>query len=143
MRATLAALLILAPLACHATEPGGAAEGAVREDIPEEEWTALASGRTLSYTIDGRLWALERYAPDSRRVTLQFYDGSCLEGVWEYTAPHYCFHWEGQGTSCFRHVRAGSEILVLETQGGVETGAVQVMGGVTDTPLSCGEPFTS
>jgi hypothetical protein len=143
MRLLFAVLLsILSPSSTWAAE--GAEPSADRlTDIPVEEWAGMATGRTLSYSIDGELWALERYYHGTNRVTLQFFDGSCLEGVWEYEAPLYCFHWEAEGTSCFRHVRQGDEILILETRDGVETGAVQVMSGVGDTPLACGTPLTS
>ena len=129
-----AAILAALPVVAAATEPRlpGLA------DIPVEEWRQMSEGRTLTYTIGGEFWALERYAPGSDRVTLQFHDGSCLEGRWEYVAPLYCFHWEGEGTSCFRHARLGQDILVLETRDGVETGALQTMSAVSDAPLSCG-----
>jgi hypothetical protein len=142
MRRSLAALLLAAwPGLAAATEPGAPIAGLV--DIPVEEWSAMAAGRTLTYTIGGELWALERYQDGGDRVTLQFYDGTCLEGRWDYAEPLYCFHWEGEGTSCFRHARLGDEILVLETRDGVETGALQVMTGVSDTPLACGNDAIS
>ena len=141
MRLSLSAALIAAlPAFVGATEPG-ALPGLA--DIPLEEWTKLAAGRTLTYTINGELWALERYQPGGSRVTLQFYDGTCLEGYWEYVKPLYCFHWEGEGTSCFRHAKLGAEILILESRDGVETGALQVMSAVSDAPLSCGPPGIS
>ena len=118
-------------------EPGRPLAGLT--DIPAAEWIAMAMGRTLTYAIGGELWARERYRGGDR-VTLQFYDGTCIEGVWEHVEPLYCFHWEREGTSCFRHVRLGDEILVLETRDGIETGAVQVMTGVSDAPLDCGAP---
>lgn len=144
MRFLAVAVLFAAavPTLAAATEPGGALPGLA--DIPVAEWREMAEGRTLTYTIGGEFWALERYAAGSDRVTLQFYDGSCLEGYWEYVEPLYCFHWEGEGTSCFRHARLGTEILVLETnEEGLETGAVQTMSAVTDTPLACGPAATS
>ncbi len=138
----VAALIICAlPQPAPATEPAEPMAEALR-DIPVGEWSELAAGRTLRYTIDGEIWALERYHPDTNRVTLQFFDGKCLEGVWDYAEPLYCFHWRGEGSSCFRHVRLGEEILILETRDGVETGALQIMTGVSDTPLAC-EPLTS
>jgi hypothetical protein len=108
-----------------------------------EEWAAMASGRTLTYRIDGELWAMEHYVPGTDRVVLQFQDGTCINGTWDFAAPLYCFHWEVEGTSCFRHVRSGDEILILETVDGVDTGAVQVMTGVSDTPLACGPAVMS
>lgn len=139
---------MVAAIACaagpaSATEPFETPVPTLGADIPLEEWTAMAEGRTLSYAIDGRLWALERYEPGSNRVTLQFRDGSCLDGTWDYTAPFYCFHWDATGTSCFRHTRLEEQILILETQGGLETGGIQVMTGVSDLPLTCGAPLMS
>lgn len=139
LRCTVALFAFL-PAVAFATEPG-APPGLT--DIPVAEWTELAGGRTLTYTIGGEFWALERYHPGGSRVTLQFYDGSCLNGYWDYADPLYCFHWEGEGTSCFRHARLGDEILILETESGVETGALQNMTGVSDAPLACGPAGTS
>lgn len=112
-------------------------------NIPPEEWGAMASGRTLTYRIDGKFWALEHYYPGTNHVTLQINDGSCMEGTWEYQAPLYCFHWDEQGTACFRHVRIGDQIVIIETQDGQDTPMLQSMTGVTDTPLSCGPASTS
>ncbi|MBP7001479.1 hypothetical protein [Amaricoccus sp.] len=138
MRLALAAALLLAiPALAAETGPApGPVDGLA--DIPVEDWTAMASGRTLTYTIGGEFWAMEHYEPGSNRVSLQFYDGTCLTGTWDYSAPLYCFHWEGEGTSCFRHARLGEQILILETREGAETGSMQLMSGVSDAPLSCG-----
>ena len=40
-----------------------------------------------------------------------------MEGRWDYAAPVYCFYWEGQDKSCFRHARLGAEIIVIENRG--------------------------
>lgn len=141
----LAALLFPAlgaappPAHAQAAEPPAIQSG----DIPPEEWSAMALGRTLTYRMGDDLWALERYERNSNRVRLQFRDGTCLEGTWEYAEPYYCFNWRANGTSCFRHVRRGDEILILEAPGRVESGAVQYMTGVSDTPLACGPAMTS
>jgi hypothetical protein len=66
-----------------------------------------------------------------------------MNGTWDYAAPLYCFHWEDEGTSCFRHARLGGEVLIIESQGGVDTPLTQNMTAVTDTPLACGPPATS
>ncbi len=116
-------------------------EGAA--NIPVEDWREMAAGRTLTYRVGDELWALERYAPSGNGVTLQFYDGTCLKGTWDYAAPLYCFHWEGEGTSCFRHARVGREIVIIETLDGADTGSVQKMTGVSDVPLACGPAVTS
>jgi hypothetical protein len=113
------------------------------EDIPLEEWRAMAMGRTLTYRIGGEFWALERYVPGTDQVVLQFHDGTCLFGTWTFEAPHYCFHWEGEGTSCFRHARHGEDILIIETIAGIDTGSIQTMTEISNTPLTCGPAVTS
>ena len=130
--ALAAILLLLAPCAALGGSPSQAL------DIPVEEWRAMASGRTVTYRIDGDLWALEHYFRGTDRVQLQLHDGTCLDGTWDYQAPHYCFHWGGQGTSCFRHARLGSDILVIEASGAEGEPMTQTMSAVSDTPLSCG-----
>ena len=137
--AIAAAFLLLVP----AVSPAGADRIAGAADIPVEEWSAMAAGRTLTYRINGELWALEHYFPGGNAVALQLFDGTCMVGTWDYEAPLYCFHWEGQGTSCFRHARLGSEILVIETVDGEDTAMTQEMTGVSDAPVSCGPPVTS
>jgi hypothetical protein len=131
--AAVVAILAVLPAASQAPADGGA-----QGDIPVEEWTAMSAGRTLTYRIDGDLWAFEHYTPGTNRVQIELYDGTCMTGTWEYAAPHYCFHWEGQGTSCFRHTRRGDEILVIEASDGHDTPMTQTMTGVSDTPLACG-----
>ena len=128
------AVLLLLPAASQT--PAERIAGAV--DIPLAEWVAMAEGRTLTYRINGELWALEHYTPGTNRVQIELYDGTCMTGTWDYAAPRYCFHWEGQGTSCFRHARVGGEIVVIEASGDSDVPMTQSMTEVTDTPLACG-----
>ena len=140
MRPILALLALL--LLPAASQPGPERiKDAV--NIPVEEWIAMAEGRTLTYRINGEFWALEHYYPGTNHVTLQLYDGTCMQGTWDYAKPLYCFHWEGQGTSCFRHARVDDEIVIIETQGGLDTPMTQSMTAVTDVPLTCGPAVTS
>lgn len=139
MRSTPALLLaLLAPVAVIAQDLPGESDAA--RDIPLEEWVAMADGNTLTYRINGIFFALEHYYPRSNRVTLQASDGRCLQGTWNYEAPHYCFYWEDQPPACFRHARLGSEILIIETENGEDTPMTQLMTDVTDTPVRCGVP---
>lgn len=136
----LASLALALPVLADAPGPGAG----IAADIPLAEWSAMASGRTLTYRINGEFWANEHYYPGTNHVTLQINDGSCLQGTWEYAAPLYCFHWDGQGPACFRHARlANGEILVIETRDGQDTPMVQTMSGVSDLPLACAPIGTS
>ena len=137
------ALAALALVVLPAASQSPAERIARATNIPVEEWKAMAMGRTLTYRINGELWAFEHYHPGTNRVTLQLYDGSCMQGTWDYAEPLYCFHWEGQGSSCFRHARVDGGILIVETQDGQDTPLTQDMSGVTDLPLTCGPAVTS
>lgn len=144
MRPTAIALALAAALLLPAASQVAPEDRlAQAKDIPVEEWRAMAMGHTLTYRINGEPWALEHYFPGTNHVALQLYDGTCLQGTWDYDAPLYCFHWDGQGTSCFRHARLGDEILVIESQNGADTGMTQEMTGVSDAPVSCGPAMTS
>lgn len=145
MRSSLPAVLMLFAPATLAAQPAPRGEAppnemATAENIPVEEWIAMADGNTLTYQINGALFALEHYYPRSNRVTLQTNDGRCLEGTWAYEAPHYCFYWENDPPVCFRHIRLGSKIVVIETWQGYDTPATQTVTGVSDTPVTCGVP---
>lgn len=120
--------------------PGGLSSA---DDIPVDEWAEMAMGRTLTYRIDGEFWALERYHPGGNRVTLQLFDGTCMEGTWDYSPPYYCFHWDMTGTACFRHARLEDEILIIEDGAGEGPPPIQTMTAVTDLPLQCGPAVTS
>ena len=143
MRPIPSAVLALMLLALPGASQSPAERIATATNIPVAEWTAMAMGRTLTYRINGEFWALEHYYPGTDRVTLELYDGTCLHGTWDYSDPLYCFHWEGQGTSCFRHARADGEILIIETQDGQDTALTQTMTGVSDVPLTCGPAVVS
>jgi hypothetical protein len=105
----------------------------------------MAAGRTLTYrTADGALFAMEQYHPGGNAVSLQFRDGTCFRGTWDYVRPLYCFHWEGEGSVCFRHVRDGSAALVIQqADDGTDTPFLQWMTEVSDKPLACGPPLMS
>ncbi len=143
MRPIPSAVFALVVLALGGASQSPAERIAGAANIPVAEWTAMAMGHTLTYRINGEFWALEHYYPGTDRVTLQLYDGSCMQGTWDYHEPFYCFHWEGQRPSCFRHARVDGEILIIETQGGQDTPLTQTMSGVSDVPLTCGPAVVS
>lgn len=137
----LLAALWLAALPGHAGSPlEKVPEGA---DIPVEQWAAMARGRTLTYRLmDGTLFAREYYIPGGNRLTLTFPDGTCLRGTWDYSPPRYCYHWEREGTVCFRHLRRGDGALVIQlAEDGSDTLSFQLMTEIADAPLACGQPL--
>ncbi len=106
-------------------------------DIPVEEWRELALGRTLTYQIGGAPFALERYARVGNQVELQFADGTCYTGRWKHVDNLYCFDWGDTRDHCFRHVRVGNQILVINVVDGAQNGDIQEMTHISDAPLNC------
>lgn len=106
--------------------------------IEPDDWREIAAGRTLTYTVNGEFFALERYPNSGDAVSIQMSDGRCMAGHWTYQDQNYCFFWEGHEPVCFLHERQGDEILVTQVVDGELTGAVQIMANISDAPLQCG-----
>ena len=107
--------------------------------IEEPEWREIAAGRTVTYTVDGEFFALERYPESGNAVSIQMWDGQCRTGHWSYVATgEYCFFWESLEPVCFIHRRNGAQIEILRVIDGALTGDVQILSAVSDAPLSCG-----
>lgn len=128
----LALLAIAPPVAAQDTS---ATERAL---IPPEDWRAFAAGRTLTYTVNGQFFALERYPASGDGVSIQLSDGVCMAGNWFHVDNAYCYNWEGRAPVCFLHERIGERISVRQVINGVETGAEQTMSNISDAPLQCG-----
>ena len=126
-------------LASLTAMPLYAQEAGTPIDIPVEEWREMALGRTLTYQINGQFFALEEYFPSGNRVSLQSHTGECLSGTWSHSGTNYCYDWGKDGASCFRHVRANGTIMIIPVDDGNGQGTIQVMSGVSDAPLQCGQ----
>lgn len=108
-------------------------------DIPVEEWRSLAMGKTLVYQVGPDLFALERYPLTGNRVELQLNTGECYSGVWNHQGQAYCFYWDADQPACFRHMRRGDEIVIVELQDGAPTDRTQTMTQITNASLACGQ----
>jgi len=109
------------------------------EDISLEDWRKMAMGKTLTYKIGPDFFALERYATSGNRVDLQLNTGECLAGTWSHSNNTYCFDWGDTRAACFRHIRNGDTILIVQMDNGQETTNIQQMTQISDAPLSCGQ----
>lgn len=132
MRVLLSLLLLSSPVTAGEAVPQGG-------DIPVEDWRKMALGKTLTYMIGSEFFALERYAPTGNRVDLQLNTGECLAGTWSHAQNSYCFDWGDDRAACFRHVRTGEGITIIQLDNGVETSNIQQMTSVSDAPLNCGQ----
>lgn len=145
--ALAAALAVLGATGVLAGDAPRASDGPIAgdgiEEIAPAEWKRMVLGHTVTYRIGGRLWAHEAYATTGNAVEIQLFDGTCMEGVWEWADGAYCFYWSGGEDSCFRHVRADGEILVIPVGDGMPGGTIQTVAGISDLPLTCGPALSS
>ena len=66
-----------------------------------DAFDAFTRGKTLTYSVDGAPYGVERYLPD-RRVEWSFRDGECKAGVWYPVGNQICFDYEDLGpTQCW------------------------------------------
>lgn len=129
--------------ATGSTEDGDGDAGGMT-DIALEDWRDMVRGRTVTYSIGGDIWARETYDTGSDTVWIRLADGSCMEGIWTWAAGVYCFDWTSGEFSCFRHVRADDQILVIPVlEDGTGIGTIQTVTQISDVPASCGPELTS
>ena len=103
------------------------------EDVPPEEWRALAAGRTVWYSDAVGLWGRERYDPERDEVTFQFSTGECVNARWRHQGVLYCFDFGAGFPHCFRHMRMDGRLWVVGVQG-----SVQEVSRIDDSPVDCG-----
>jgi len=107
-------LLVFALLALG---PGAASGQPAGEPVPmtPEAFRAFAEGYTLYFERDGRPFGAERFEKGGR-VTWQFGDGPCAEGVWRPHGAQACFFYGGAGADepfevlCWRMMREGGPV---------------------------------
>ena len=138
--ASCTTLSALSPV--QAGEDPGAPEAGERL-IPAAEWRAMVRGRTVTYRIGTDVWAYEAYAPSGNHVSIQLADGTCMDGTWYHKDDAFCFEWLGTFTSCFQHVRTEDGILIVPIEDGSVAGTVQMVAGISDLALSCGQTLSS
>ena len=76
----------LMPIMGHAETPMTAAE-----------FEAYVTGKTLTYSLGGKVFGTEQYRPD-RKVVWAFTGDDCAEGIWYEQAGLICFVYAQDGT---------------------------------------------
>jgi hypothetical protein len=130
-RLVILAALILVP-----------APAAAQATLSAEAYEALAQGRTLHYTLDGKPFGSEQYFAD-RRSLWRFAGGACAAGRWYAEGPRICFLYEGEDRPvCWHFLRNGATLRakLAAEPGSVAAPLVLDLGHVDDTPLDCPGP---
>jgi hypothetical protein len=127
--ALLAALLLAAPgLAGHVQ--------AADAPITAEAFEALSVGRTLTYSLGGKVYGTEQYLP-GRKVLWAFEGEECRTGEWYEDEGRICFVYEaGSDPQCWTYFRdaGGLKAQFAGDPPGAEAASVAEIPGPLDCP---------
>lgn len=128
MRLALASALTFALIAAQAnTQP-----------MSPEEFEAWATGQTLDYATEGRVWGSETYHP-GRRVTDADAGGPCRSGRWFPRGEAVCFVYDDlPDEHCWRYWREGATVLASPLTAGPDEPPQTVTPAAG--PLTCPGP---
>ena len=103
-----------------------------------EEFEAWATGRTLDYSLDGRILGSEAYLP-GREVMDADTGGPCRSGNWYPKAGAVCFVYRNlPGEHCWRFWREGEAVWARPLTADRDTPAQSVTPAAG--PLACPGP---
>lgn len=103
-----------------------------------DEFDAFSRGKTLDYSVNGRIWGSETYGPDRKTLDADV-GGPCLEGRWFAEGDAICFVYPARdGQHCWQYWRVGDAVFArpLSAAPGDPPQRVTVASG----PLACPGP---
>ena len=113
---------------------------AAKPDTPmtAEEFSAYATGKTLSYAQNGEVWGSEQYLA-GKRVVWTFSGEECQYGQWYADADAICFVYETDPTpQCWHFFRESNGLRAEFLDDPVNTNLSEV--SQSETPLTCPGP---
>ncbi len=102
------------------------------------EFDAYATGKTLTYSVDGQVYGAEQYLT-GHQVLWAFKDGECAKGIWYEQAGLICFAYENNDVpQCWNFFLGanGLRAQFVGEGGGSDLSEVDQ----SPTPLSCAGP---
>jgi ABC-type amino acid transport substrate-binding protein len=122
-------------LALLAATPAGA-----QAPLDAAGFTALAEGRTLRFTLEGRPYGAEQFLA-GRRSLWQDATGACAEGRWWPEGDAICFAYENRPEAqCWRFLPHAGGLAAQQVAAGVPTGFAVDLADTDDRPLACPGP---
>ncbi|MBN8632725.1 MAG: hypothetical protein J0L76_17960 [Rhodobacterales bacterium] len=126
MRVAFILLLLTAPAAMGQTL------------MTPDEFDAWSTGKTLDYSVDGRVYGSEAYFP-GRRVIDADTGGPCLDGSWHAEGEAVCFVYPARdGLHCWTFWREGDAVFAKPLAAAAEDPAQSVTPAAA--PLACPGP---
>lgn len=99
---------------------------------------AFATGKTLTYALDGEVYGAEQYLP-GRRVVWAFAGEDCKRGTWYEDAGQICFLYEGSpDPQCWSFLQDASGLRAHFA--GDPEGSELALVEQSDGPLICAGP---
>ncbi|NJM83977.1 MAG: hypothetical protein HC844_17375 [Tabrizicola sp.] len=125
--ASLAAALLLMPVIAKAEPPMSA-----------EAFDTYATGKTMTYSLAGRVYGTEEYLP-GRRVRWAFTADICQFGSWYQQGEDICFLYDGDPEPhCWKFWDRGGWLDALAVTDAPDAGLSEV--AETEEPLACAGP---
>jgi hypothetical protein len=110
------------------------------EPLSAEAFAAYATGKTMTYARDGRVWGREQYLA-GRQVIWAFEGQDCKRGLWHEEAPGLiCFVYDDDpgGLECWRFYLRDGRLVAWSD--GSETGEPLAVVEETPEPMACPGP---
>lgn len=115
-----------------------ATQGLAETPMTAAEFDAYATGKTLTYSVDGAVYGAEQYLP-GRRVIWAFKGNVCSDGVWYEEAGLICFRYENNtDPQCWNFYSSTSGLRAEFT--GDAAGAPLSEVAQSPYPLNCAGP---
>ncbi|MEN8831218.1 MAG: hypothetical protein ABF285_13640 [Pacificibacter sp.] len=110
---------------------------AASEPLSGAQFDAYATGKTLTFAEDGRVYGAEQYLPNNR-VRWAYNADTCMEGIWYEKEDNICFVYEDGGTpQCWSFYLEGERLKAVFNG---ESGTELYEATQTDGPLACMAP---
>lgn len=112
--------------------------GAAQTLMTPDEFDAWSVGKTLDYSVAGKVYGSEAYFPD-RRVRDADTGGPCHDGHWDAEGDAVCFIYPArEGRHCWLYWRDGSSVFARPVGAAPDDPAQEVTEA--KAPLACPGP---
>lgn len=111
--------------------------------LSEGDWRSMVAGRTVTYAIDGELFAREFYVSNSNRVVISLADGLCLNGQWFMEGPAFCYAWENNAPDCFTHHQTDEGVFIIGVNSTPLDIEIQEVFDIRTAVVQCGAELLS